>query len=519
MSVKTHPLESETNKTPNLKLVGDGTPQPEKDLRGAALSAYDRLEQLFDTGSFTEIGAGVHHRSRYFGMQNKHCPGDGVVCGFGSIEDRTCYAYSQDRTIMGGALGEAHAQKIVQLIDLAGSTRSPLIGINDSGGARIQEGVEALAGYGEIFKRNVRYSGMIPQISLIYGPCAGGAVYSPALTDFIIMLKQKSTMFVTGPKVVRAVTGEDMDGEALGGSQIHAAVSGVAHFVAEDEWDGLDLCRRLLGYLPNCSATPLPAWTSTSAFRNSQSAHLAEMVPEQAHKPYDVDRVIHALVDEGSFLAVRKDFATNISVGFARLGGYPVGVVANNPQTLAGVIDSKAARKAAHFVRTCNAFGLPLITLVDVPGFLPGSAEEHGGIIDHGAKLAFAYCEAQVPKISVILRKAYGGAYIVMSSKHIGGDLNFCWPGAEIAVMGAAGAVEVLYGRELRQHPHPQLRMQELMHSYREACVHPRVAIERGFIDAMIEPAETRQILAKSLQALLTKTTTPLSRRNNNIPL
>ena len=503
---------------PHLAVVPPGTPAPVH-LRGAEFSARSRLEQLFDVGSFMEIGAAVQHRSQYFGMQNKIVPGDGVVCGFGSIGRRTCYAFSQDRLCMGGSLGEAHAQKIVRTMDLAGQTGSPIIGINDSGGARIQEGVEALAGYGEIFQRNVRYSGIIPQISLIYGPCAGGAVYSPALTDFIIMLERQSSMFVTGPKVVRAVTSEDVTTEELGGAQIHSEVSGVAHFLVRSEAEGLQLCHRILGYLPSHCDAALPIWSSPTPFTNAASQHVGDLVPTESNKPYDVNRVIAALVDEDSFLPVRQHFASNVSVGFARLGGYPIGIVANNPNVLAGVLDSKAARKAAHFVRICNAYGLPIISFVDVPGFLPGTAEEHGGIIDHGAKLAFAFCEAQVPKISVILRKAYGGAYIVMSSKHIGGDLNFCWPQAEIAVMGASGAVEVLYNKEIQAHPHPMKRTQELTQLYNEACVHPRIAQARGFIDGIIEPQQTRLVLGQSLQALLSKKSTVLARRGHNIPL
>lgn len=512
-------------KRPEPSSNGDHTasqPQsakPSSDLlRGAELSARARLEQLFDAGTFTEIDANVHHRAKHFGMDRKTLPGDGVICGFGEINGRTVYGYSQDRTVLGGSLGEAHAQKIAKVTELAGKTGCPIVGINDSGGARIQEGVEALAGYGEIFRRNVRYSGVIPQVSLLMGPCAGGAVYSPALTDFVVMVDQKSYMFVTGPKVVQKVTSEEIDTESLGGGRVHAEKSGVAQFLVKSEVEGLELARQILSYLPqnNCVEPPVVETDDTSGRRCER---LREIVPEEANRPYDVRDVIAEIADPDTFLELRERWAANVRVGFARLGGYPVGVIANNPGVLAGVLDIDASRKAARFVRTCNAFGLPILSLIDVPGFLPGKEQEHHGIIEHGAKLAYAYCEATVPKLSVILRKAYGGAYIVMSSKHVGGDFNLSWPDAEIAVMGAGGAVEILHGKELRQHDDPERRSQELTDSYNESFANPSIAEARGFLDAVIEPAETRRVLLRGLHALIGKREELPFKRNGNVPL
>ncbi len=487
-------------------------------LRGAELSARARLEQLFDAGTFVEIDARVQHRAKHFGMLERSLPGDGVVTGFGTIGGQTVYAYSQDRAVLGGSLGEAHAHKIGKIIDMAGKGGCPVVQINDSGGARIQEGVEALAGYGEIFRGNVRFSGVIPQISLIMGPSAGGAVYSPALTDFVIMVDQKSYMFVTGPKVVRAVNHEDVTSETLGGGRVHATASGVAHFLVGGEVEALELARRLLSYLPpnNCVSPPVqdtgdPEWRSVE--------ELERLVPVQANRPYDVREVIRSIVDQGSFLEVRALFAPNVCVGLARLGGHPIGVVANNPAVLAGCLDIDASRKAARFVRTCNAFGLPILSLIDVPGFLPGREQEHRGIIDHGAKLCYAYCEATVPKLSVILRKAYGGAYIVMSSKHVGGDFNFAWPKAEIAVMGAAGAVEILFGRELGAAADPPARGKELTDAYTANFCTTQIAEERGYIDAVLEPRDTRRALCRALAAVRGKREELPYKRNGNVPL
>ncbi len=487
-------------------------------VRGAELTARARLEQMFDAGTFFEIDESVHHRSRHFGMETKKAPGDGVICGFGEIEGRTVYAYSQDRSILGGSLGEAHSQKIVKIMDLAGKAGVPVVGINDSGGARIQEGVEALAGYGEIFRRNVKFSGVIPQISLLMGPCAGGAVYSPALTDFVVMVDKKSFMFVTGPKVVQAVTSEQVDTETLGGGRVHAEVSGVAHFLVSSEIEGLELARRILSYLPQNNLEDIE-WDLCDDDVVRSCDALESIVPREATRPYDIGDVIAQVMDKDSFLEVHKLWAQNIRVGFARLGGCPVGVVGNNPGYLAGVLDIAASRKAARFVRTCNAFGLPVISLVDVPGFLPGKEQEHGGIIDHGAKLAFAYCEATVPKLAVILRKSYGGAYIVMSSKHVGADYNFAWEGAEIAVMGAAGAVEILYGKELKESNGSEQRKKDLSDEYNRTVASTEVASQRGFVDAVISRADTRKVLFRSLRAIIGKKEDLPVKRNGNVPL
>ena len=492
--------------------------ETEKPVRGAELTARARLEQLFDPGTFMEIDRHVHHRAREFGMDKKVIPGDGVVCGFGEINGSVVYAYSQDRAVLGGSLGEAHAQKIVKLMDLAGKAGCPVVGINDSGGARIQEGVEALGGYGEIFRRNVAYSGVVPQISLLMGPCAGGAVYSPALTDFVVMVDKKSYMFVTGPKVVQAVTSEEVDTETLGGGRVHTQKSGVAHFLAGSEVEGLETARQILSYLPS-NNLELPPFEPTDDLPTRRCTELEDIVPEQANRPYDVADVIGSIFDKDSFLEVRSGFARNVVVGFARLGGFPVGVIANNPIVLAGVLDIDASRKAARFVRTCNAFGIPIITLVDVPGFLPGKEQEHNGIIDHGAKLAYAYCEATVPKLSVIMRKSYGGAYIVMSSKHVGGDMNFAWPRAEIAVMGAAGAVQILHAKTVKAAEDPVATSKELEDDYAEKFANARVAESRGFLDAVIEPSETRQALYRALRATSSKKELMPEKRNGNCPL
>lgn len=501
-----------------LPAKNEVVPGRDQPVRGAELTARGRLEQLFDPGTFTEIDAQVHHRARHFGMDDRVIPGDGVICGYGEIEGRTVYAYAQDRAVLGGSLGEAHAMKIVKVQDLAGRSGCPLVCVNDSGGARIQEGVEALAGYGEIFQRNVRYSGVIPQVSMLMGPCAGGAVYSPALTDFVVMVDRKSYMFVTGPKVVLAVNHEEVDTETLGGGRMHSEKSGVAHFLVGSEIEGLELARKILSYLPpnNCEVPPfIPNDDPVSR----SCPELEHIVPQEANRPYDIKDVIASVFDEGSFLEVRARFAANVRVGFARLGGYPVGVVANNPGVLAGVLDIDASRKAARFVRTCNAFGVPIISLVDVPGFLPGREQEHCGIIDHGAKLAYAYCEATVPKLSVIVRKAYGGAYIVMSSKHVGCDMNFAWPNAEVAVMGASGAVEILYGKELKNHPSPADRQTELADDYARDLANPRIAQQRGFLDAVIERADTRHALYRALRAVINKRQEMPAKRNGNVPL
>ncbi len=495
-------------------------PQKSLDVTGGEQRslAIRRLERLFDEGSLEEIGAQVVHRQHDFGLEKKRIPGDGVVTATGLIDGRPAYAFAQDRTVLGGSLGQAHAQKIARLQDLALRARAPFVAINDSGGARIQEGVDALGGYGEIFRRNVAASGVIPQVSLIAGPCAGGAVYSPALTDFVGMVRESSFMFLTGPRVVKAVTFEDITVEDLGGAKTHARKTGVCHFEWKSDDEAIDGVRRLLSYLPSHHGEA-PPFLDTGVDPDQPQPELAALVPENTRKPYDIRKVVETLVDPGTFFEVQSRWAANIVVGFGRLGGHVVGVVANQPRVKAGVLDIDASRKASRFIRTCNAFGVPLVSLVDVPGFLPGSKQEHGGVIDHGAKLLFAYCEATVPKLSVILRKAYGGAYIVMSSQHVGGDVNLAWPTAEIAVMGASGAVEILNRREIAAAEDPQARAEELKAQYEERFLNPAIAAQRGYIDAVIDPSETRRRLYRHLRVLLNKREWMPARRNPNNPL
>ena len=482
------------------------------------LTAHERLRLFFDHDTFEEVDAQVVHRVTDFDMERKRPAGDGVVIGFGQVAGRTVFAYSQDFASLGGSLGEAHARKICKVLDLAGKAGCPVVGINDSGGARIQEGVLSLGGYGEIFLRNTRLSGVVPQISLVLGPCAGGAVYSPSLTDLIIMARGASTMFVTGPKVVRAVTFEEVDFETLGGAEMHASQSGVAQLVADGEAHALELARAVLQYLPSNNLEEPPAQPARDE-PGRLVPELDEIVPRKASEPYDVGLVVRAVVDVGSFLEIHEDFARNVVVGFGRLDGRPVGLVANNPAHLAGVLDISASRKAARFIRLCDAFNLPVISLVDVPGFLPGTDQERGAIITHGAKLLYAYCEATVPKLSVILRKAYGGAYIVMSSKHVGGDFNLAWPNAEIAVMGAPGAVEILYKRELEQHGAGSVAVRDLVDAYEQKFANPQQAAQAGFVDQVIEPRETRRKLIRLLSAIETKRETPRRKKHGNCPL
>jgi len=499
---------------------GGGADRVERHRAAGKLTARDRLEAFFDPGTFTEIDAFVTHRVDTFGMADRRVPGDGVVTGWGEVDGRPVCAFAQDATVFGGALGEAHAMKIVKIMDTARRAGVPIVGLDDSGGARIQEGVMSLGGYGEVFFRNVLLSGVVPQLSLILGPCAGGAVYSPAITDFVIMTKRTGQMFITGPDVVRAVTGEEVTMEALGGAETHAGVSGVSHFTADSEKDAIALARRILGYLPLNNLEDPPT-ASPTAPPHSAAAELARVVPEAANAEYDVHAVIDRVVDPGSFLEVQPAWAPNIVIAFARLEGRPVGVVANNPQRLAGTLDINASSKAARFVRFCDAFNLPLLTLVDVPGFLPGTAQEHGGIIRHGAKLLYAYAEATVPMMTVILRKAYGGAYDVMCSKHLGGDLNLAWPTAEIAVMGAEGAVNILFRRDLEKgtaEEQEKLRAR-LTDDYRREFLNPYLAAERGYIDDVIDPAETRARLVAGLRLLASKRDDRPGRKHGNIPL
>lgn len=480
-------------------------------------TARERILKLFDAGTFFEIDAGVRHRCQSFNLGEKRIPGDGVICGFGRIDGKTVYAYSQDRSVLGGSLGEAHAKKIVKIMDLAGNAACPIVAIHDGGGARIQEGVEALAGYGKIFQRNVRYSGRVPQIALLMGACAGGAAYSPALSDFVIMIEGQSFMFVTGEKVVKAVTGEEIDRESLGGARVHAETSGVAHFLAKSEGEGLQIARQLLSYLTPIGHDAFAAGSAGDT-ESTPGDGLSKVVPTQSTQPYEVRDVIRLVLDRGSFLEVHAGWAQNIRVGLGRLGGRSVGIVANNPAKCAGVLDINASRKAARFVRTCNAFGLPIISFVDVPGFMPGTRQEHGGIIDHGAKLAFAFCEATVPKLTVILRKAYGGGYIVMGSKHVGADFNFSWPNAQIAVVGAAAAVEVLYAKHLANGSDTATARANLAADYQAQHVNPTLAEARGFLDAVIDPRDTRRVLCGALTAIRTKRLASTEQRGN-IPL
>ncbi len=484
------------------------------------LTARERLEALFDPQSFQEIDPFVTHRVDQFGMADRHIPGDGVVTGWGLIEGRRAVAFAQDATVFGGALGEAHAGKISKLMDIAGKAGIPIIGLNDSGGARIQEGVAALGGYGEVFHRNVRYSGVVPQLSVILGPCAGGAVYSPAMTDFILMVSGQSQMFITGPDVIRAVTGEEVTFEALGGATSHSTQSGVAHLTATSEVEAFSLVRSLLSYLPANNVEDPPIADPVDPGPNA-AAELAGIVPGESNAPYDMREVIRRVLDPDSLMEIFPHWAGNLITAFARLKGRAVGVVANQPNVLAGTLDIAASEKGARFVRTCDAFNVPLLTFVDVPGFLPGTHQEYGGIIRHGAKLLYSFSEATVPKLTVILRKAYGGAYDVMCSKHIGGDYNVAWPQAEIAVMGAEGVVNILFRKEISEAPperQAQLR-KELMAKYSSEYLSPYMAAERGYLDDVILPSETRDRLVGALTILSTKREERPPRKHGNIPL
>ncbi|MGZ4439969.1 MAG: acyl-CoA carboxylase subunit beta [Gaiellaceae bacterium] len=482
------------------------------------LLARERVEKLLDPGSFVELDRYVRHREAEFGMRENRPYGDAVVTGYGTIFGRKVFVFSQDFTVFGGSLSEVFAEKICKVMDLAAKLGCPLIGINDSGGARIQEGVVSLAGYAEIFWRNVQCSGVIPQISLVMGPCAGGAVYSPAITDFVLMVEGTSYMFITGPDVVKTVTGEEVSFEELGGAAAHAAKSGVAHFVSPDEEACLDDARYLLSFLPQNNVDPAPFSTPTDP-ADREDAELDTLIPDSPHKPYDMHDVIGRVVDDGEFLELQERFAENILCGFARLGGHPVGIVGNQPKALAGVLDIDSSTKAARFVRTCDAFNIPLVTFVDVPGFLPGTDQEWGGIIRHGAKLLYAYSEATVPKLTVITRKAYGGAYDVMSSKHIRADFNFAWPTAEIAVMGPEGAVNIIFRKDLDDAGDPAARRAELIEEYTEQFANPYSAAERGYVDDVIEPRRTRPVLIGALETARTKREPRPARKHGNIPL
>lgn len=482
------------------------------------LTARERIEILLDEGSFREVDAFVTHRTTDFGLADKKFLGDGVITGYGTIDQRLVYVFSQDFTVLGGSLGRAHASKIVKLQDLALKNGAPIIGLNDSGGARIQEGVVSLGGYADIFLRNTLSSGVIPQISCILGPSAGGAVYSPAITDFIIMEKKNSYMFITGPDVVKSVTQEDVSAEKLGGAAVHNETSGVAHFAAESEEHALFMVRQLLNYLPLNNMDDAPTTASQDDPLRTDSV-LDSIIPDNPNKPYDMHEVINAVIDENSFLEIHEHFATNIIVGFARMNGRSIGIVANQPAVLAGVLDINASVKAARFVRFCDCFNIPIITLEDVPGFMPGVNQEHGGIIRHGAKLLYAFAEATVPKITVITRKAYGGAYDVMSSKHLRGDVNLAWPMAEIAVMGPEGAINILYRREIAEAEDPEALRADLVQDYREKFATPYVAASWGYLDDVIEPSQTRPRLINALEMLQNKRDENPPKKHGNIPL
>jgi propionyl-CoA carboxylase beta chain len=502
----------------NKASLGGGAARVEQQHAKGKLTARERIELLLDEGSFTELDAFVMARPTEHTANGERVMGDGVVTGFGRVDGRVVYLFSQDFTVFGGSLAEAHAAKICKVMDLAVKSGAPIVGLNDSGGARIQEGVVSLGGYADVFLRNVMASGVVPQISAILGPCAGGAVYSPAITDFVAMVRDTSYMFVTGPDVVKTVTHEDVTLEDLGGADVHARKSGVAHFQADDEVSCLALLRRLLGFLPSNNLDPAPV-AHTDDPVDRQDSELDELVPDAAMKPYDMLEAIRRVVDDGAFLQVHEGWAQNIICAFARLDGRSVGVVAQQPTVLAGVLDIDASTKAARFVRFCDAFNIPLVTFVDVPGFLPGTAQEHGGIIRNGAKLLYAYAEATVPKLTVITRKAYGGAYDVMSSKHIRGDYNIAWPSAEIAVMGPEGAVNILYRDELAKAGDADALRKELVAKYVERFANPYVAAERGYIDDVILPHETRPRLVAALRALAGKRDTNPRRKHGNIPL
>lgn len=496
---------------------GGGEHRIESQHKKGKLTARERLHFLLDEGSFEEIGMLVTHRSTDFGMEKEQYPGDGVVTGYGTINGRLVYVFSQDFTVFGGSLSETHAEKICKIMDLALKNGAPVIGLNDSGGARIQEGVVSLGGYADIFYRNTLASGVVPQISAIMGPCAGGAVYSPAITDFILMVEHTSYMFVTGPNVVKTVTHEEVSSEELGGASAHSIKSGVTHFSCENEIEAIDNIKKLLSYMPqNCEDAPP---TLQYDAKNESVAELNSILPENASQPYDIRDVITKVADEDSFFEVHKNFAENIVVGFARIAGRSIGVVANQPAFLAGVLDIKASTKAARFVRFCDCFNIPLLVFEDVPGFLPGTDQEWNGIIVNGAKLLYAFCEATVPRITVITRKAYGGAYDVMNSKHIGSDMNYAWPSAEIAVMGAKGAAEIIFKKEIASAEDHNAKWIEKEKEYSDIFANPYRAAERGFIDEVIEPAETRMKLIKAFNMLQNKVVNQPKKKHGNIPL
>ncbi|SHF12463.1 propionyl-CoA carboxylase carboxyltransferase subunit [Caldanaerobius fijiensis DSM 17918] len=497
---------------------GGGDQKIEKQHAAGKFTARERLQMLFDEGSFVELDAFVEHRSTDFNMANTKAPGEGVVTGYGTVNGQLVYAYAQDFTVIGGSLGEMHAKKICKVLDLAMKTGAPIVGINDSGGARIQEGVDALSGYGSIFYRNTMASGVIPQITVIMGPCAGGAVYSPALTDFIIMVDKTSQMFITGPQVIKAVTGEDVTAEELGGAITHNTKSGVAHLVGSDEKSAIALVKKLLSYLPPNNLEEAPYY-STDDDLNRIEESLNDILPDNSNKPYDMKEIITKIVDNGDFFEIQPFFAQNIIVGFGRLNGRTVGIVANQPKVFAGSLDINASDKAARFIRVCDAFNIPLLNLVDVPGFLPGTDQEYGGIIRHGAKMLYAYSEASVPKVTMIIRKAYGGAYIAMCSKELGADVVYAWPTAEIAVMGPEGAANIVFRKEIEESEDPVATRQQKIEEYRSEFANPYRAAARGYVDDVIVPAESRPRLIAAFEMLTGKRESRPPKKHGNMPL
>jgi acetyl-CoA carboxylase carboxyltransferase component len=497
---------------------GGGQARTDRQHAQGKLTARERIEKLLDPGTFRELDTFVAHRTVGFGIEEQKVLADSVVTGWGQIDGRLVYVFSQDFTVFGGSLGEVHAEKVCKIMDLAMKNGAPVIGLNDSGGARIQEGVVSLAAYAYVFLRNVLASGVVPQISAIMGPCAGGAVYSPAMTDFILMVKGTSFMHITGPDVIKAVTREEVTSEELGGAMVHNAKSGVAHFAAEDEEDSFYQIRKLLGYLPQNNMED-PPFVPTDDPPDRMDEALDSLVPDSATKPYNMKDIIRRVVDDGDFLEVQEHWAANIIIGFARLGGFSVGIIAQQPMVLAGVLDIDSSTKAARFVRFCDCFNIPVITFEDVPGFLPGVNQEHGGIIRNGAKLLYAYCEATVPKVTIITRKAYGGAYDVMSSKHIRGDISYAWPSAEIAVMGPEGAVNIIFRKQIAEAEDPEAERAHLVEEYRDTFANPYVAAARGYIDDVIEPHETRPRLIEALRMLQNKRDTNPPKKHGNIPL
>ncbi|NLG85694.1 MAG: methylmalonyl-CoA carboxyltransferase [Firmicutes bacterium] len=517
MAVLTKDLLADLAARRSTVLAGGGEKRISKQHKMGKLTARERIERLLDKNSFVEVNMHVRHRCTEFGMAEVETPGEGVVTGYGTIDGRLVYIFAQDFTVMGGSLGEMHAKKITHVMDLALKTGAPLIGINDSGGARIQEGVDALSGYGQIFYRNTIASGVIPQISIIMGPCAGGAVYSPALTDFVFMT-QGANMFITGPQVIKAVTGEEVSAEELGGAATHNRISGVAHYMATSEDECFEQVRSLLSYLPNNNLeTPIRSEATDPATRVDTS--LREVVPLESNRAYDMRDVITRVVDDGVFFEAQEHYATNILTGFARLNGYSIGIIANQPRVLAGCLDINASDKGARFIRFCDAFNIPIVTFVDVPGFLPGTNQEYGGIIRHGAKMLYAYSEATVPKITLIVRKSYGGAYLAMCSRDLGADQVFAWPGAEIAVMGPDGAANIIFRKEIEEADDPEATRQEKIAEYRERFANPYIAAARGYVDDVIDPAETRPRLACALEALSSKRESRPAKKHGNIPV